>query len=88
MLIDGGLCVVSVFCDKTFRTEITIKQYPIKAHPLLGRDLEWFYPSEWKEKRITLLTNEEGVSLCQRKHLLEMKKRPLQIEKGVSLIKR
>ena len=50
MLIDGGLCVVSVFCDKTFRTEITTKQYPIKAHPPLGRGLEWFYPSEWKEK--------------------------------------
>lgn len=63
MLIDGGLCVVSVFCDKTFRTEITTKQYPIKAHPLLGRGLEWSYPSEWKEKRITLFTNEEGVSL-------------------------
>ena len=39
MLIDGGLCVVSVFCDKTFRTEITTKQYPIKAHPPLWKRL-------------------------------------------------
>ena len=67
MLIDGGLCVVSVFCDKTFRTEITTKQYPINAHPLLGRGLEWFYPSVMEREK-------DNVVYKRRGRFLELKK--------------